>query len=131
MQTMPSLAQDNSLNHPDAFIRRHLGPSEADIAAMLATLGYDSLDALGRAAVPASIQLDRELDVGAPHSEYEVLDHLREIASGNEVWRSYICTRYHGCFTPPVILPNILENPRSSRLFINRSRYFSLEYPFH
>ena len=34
------------LEQRDDFIRRHIGPSEAQIAAMLETLGLPSLDAL-------------------------------------------------------------------------------------
>ena len=44
------------------FESRHIGPSSDDQAKMLATLGYDSLDALVDAAVPAGIrQLELEL----------------------------------------------------------------------
>ena len=35
--------------HPDVFADRHLGPTEAERAAMLETLGFDSLDALADA----------------------------------------------------------------------------------
>ncbi|NMC64338.1 MAG: aminomethyl-transferring glycine dehydrogenase, partial [SAR324 cluster bacterium] len=41
----------------------------------------------------------------------EVLKRLREIASKNEVFQSYIGMGYFETFTPPVIQRNILENP--------------------
>ena len=41
------MAKNSNLLAPsDTFLRRHLGPSEADIAEMLAFLGLDSLDAV-------------------------------------------------------------------------------------
>ena len=95
----------------DSFLRRHLGPRTHEIDEMLGFIGYDSLDALGKAAVPESIQLGRSLDIGEPRGESEFLVELKEIASENEVWRSYIGLGYHGTVVPPVIQRNILENP--------------------
>ena len=62
--------------HPDVFADRHLGPTEAERAAMLETLGFDSLDALADAAVPADIRFDRALDLPDARSERELLDEL-------------------------------------------------------
>ena len=45
-----------ALEQADAFVARHIGPREDDVAAMLEAVGYDSLDALMDAAVPASIR---------------------------------------------------------------------------
>ena len=109
--TTTQTSDTSSLDHPDVFIRRHIGPSDADVATMLEKLGYDSLDALTNDAVPADIRLGRDLTIGAPLSEGELLRHMRELAAENEVWRSYIGMGYHDCVTPPVILRNILENP--------------------
>ena len=99
------------LRHPDAFIRRHIGPSSEDVQAMLATLGYADLDALTDEAVPDDIRLRRDLAIGEALTESEALAQLRELANRNQVWRSYIGMGYHDCITPPVILRNILENP--------------------
>ncbi len=96
---------------PDAFEHRHNGPTEADIQAMLKTLGYPSLDALIDAAVPSSIRLKRDLAIADAQSEYELLKELGAIAAQNQVYRSYIGMGYHNCITPPVIQRNILENP--------------------
>ena len=109
--TTTQTTDTSSLDHPDVFIRRHIGPSDADVQTMLEHLGFDSLDALADAAVPADIRLGRDLEIGAPLSEGELLRHMRELAAENQVWRSYIGMGYHDCVTPPVILRNILENP--------------------
>ena len=45
-----------ALEQADAFVARHIGPREDDVAAMLEAVGYESLDALMDAAVPASIR---------------------------------------------------------------------------
>ena len=51
--TQPSL---RSLEHHDAFIERHIGPNDAEVAAMLKVVGHDSLDAFTDAIVPGSIK---------------------------------------------------------------------------
>ena len=56
----------NSLEPLDTFARRHIGPSDADIAEMLTYLGYESLDALTRAAIPESIRSTRPLIISDP-----------------------------------------------------------------
>jgi glycine cleavage system P protein (glycine dehydrogenase) len=99
------------LDYTDTFLRRHVGPGDEEIREMLEALGYESLDALTTAAVPPSIRLDRPLALDEPRSELEVLDELRDIASRNQVFRSFIGMGYHDTVTPPVIQRNILENP--------------------
>ena len=92
----------------DTFARRHNSP---DAAAMLATLGYESLDALVNAAVPSQIRLAKPLDLPAPLSENAALAELRTIANQNQIFRSFIGQGYYGTYTPGVIQRNILENP--------------------
>ena len=43
------------LEQTDAFLRRHIGPDDAEQQAMLETLGVESLDALITETVPGSI----------------------------------------------------------------------------
>jgi glycine dehydrogenase len=93
------------------FASRHIGPRARDIEAMLGLVGYASLDALADAVVPDDIRLRRPLALPPGRSEREVLQALRAMAGQNQVFRSYIGMGYHGTFTPPVILRNILENP--------------------
>ena len=111
MQTTRIAGSHPKLGHPDAFITRHVGPQADELAAMLAAVGYETLDALTNDVVPTDIQLKQPLQIGEPKSEGELLDRMRELAGKNQVWRSYIGMGYSGCITPPPILRNILENP--------------------
>ncbi|HLQ60143.1 MAG TPA: aminomethyl-transferring glycine dehydrogenase [Gemmatimonadales bacterium] len=95
----------------DLFPERHIGPSAEDQAAMLATLGYDSLDAFIDAVVPADIRLRQPLRIPDAKSEQEALEELRLLAAQNQVFRSYLGMGYHDCVTPTVIQRNVLENP--------------------
>ena len=99
--------------HMDAgsFVPRHIGPSDAEQREMLQLLGFDSLDAMIEATVPASIRLRHPLAIHGGLSEYEALDRLHRIAKQNEVCRSYLGLGYNACITPPVIQRNVLENP--------------------
>ena len=99
------------LNPSDTFVQRHIAPREDDVQEMLAALGYESLEALIEATVPAAIRLEQPLKLDPPRGEYELLQELRTIAEKNEVYRSLIGTGYYDCIVPPVILRNILENP--------------------
>ena len=98
-------------NDHDQFQDRHIGPSPEDQAAMLTTLGYDSLDAFIDAVVPADIRLRDPLRIPAAKTEQEALEELRQLAAQNQVFRSYLGMGYHDCFTPTVIQRNVLENP--------------------
>ncbi|HBK79371.1 MAG TPA: glycine dehydrogenase (aminomethyl-transferring), partial [Nitrospinae bacterium] len=99
------------LENREEFVRRHNGPGEADIAAMLGALGLASLDELIERTVPASIVSDTPLAIGESLTEQEALARLKGLASKNRVFRSMIGMGYSGCHTPAVILRNILENP--------------------
>jgi glycine dehydrogenase len=99
------------LENPDPFIRRHVGPRPEDTSRMLTAMDLADLEELVQKTVPSSIRLQQPLEIGAPHSEYSVLKEIRNIASKNEVFRSFIGMGYHDCITPPVIQRNILENP--------------------
>jgi len=99
------------LEHHDAFIARHIGPNDAEIAQMLRVVGHDSLEALTDAIVPASIKSATPLALPAAISEVEALAKIRAIAQNNQVFRSFIGQGYYGTHTPNVILRNILENP--------------------
>jgi glycine dehydrogenase len=95
----------------DAFQNRHIGPDPKEVREMLQVIGVDSVDDLIDATIPAGIRLQRPLEISEPLSEYEYLRKLREIASMNKVFRSYIGTGYYNTITPSVIRRNILENP--------------------
>ena len=94
-----------------SFEQRHIGPSISEVQQMLEVLGLPSLDALIDQTVPQTIRLNRPLQLGAERSEYAASLELRDIASKNQVYRSFIGMGYYDCVIPPVIQRNILENP--------------------
>ncbi|HVZ08711.1 MAG TPA: aminomethyl-transferring glycine dehydrogenase [Rhodopila sp.] len=100
-----------ALEDASGFARRHIGPTEAERAAMLAAVGAASLDDLARLTVPASIRAGTRLPLPEPLDEAGTLAELRALAARNVVKTSLIGMGYHGTVTPPVILRNVLENP--------------------
>ena len=111
-------------NDRKSFANRHIGPRSKDIELMLTTLGYSSMADFIEDVVPADIRLSSAFssngdanDIGSSlqthiaKSESEVLSALKELASENKVFRSFIGMGYYNCFVPPVIQRNILENP--------------------
>ena len=99
------------LEQNDDFVSRHIGPSADEITAMLAVVGQESLEALIDNAVPDAIRHRDPLDLPASRSEADVLMELQRIGSKNRVMRSMIGMGYYDCYTPGVILRNVLENP--------------------
>ena len=108
MSNRPTLAE---LENCDAFIARHIGPNDAEIAAMLKVIGHDSLDAMTEAIVPGKIRLQAPLALPGAMTEVQALAKIRGIADKNTVFKSFIGQGYYGTHTPNVILRNILENP--------------------
>jgi glycine dehydrogenase len=107
----PTTSADLDVLYPSHFAYRHIGPRREDVAEMVETLGYPSLDAFIDAVVPPEIRLRRPLALPPGRSEREVLQALRGLAGMNRVFRSYIGMGYAGCFTPQVVQRNVLENP--------------------
>ena len=99
------------IDAPADFEARHVGSGGADVAAMLEAVGYDSLTSLVADAVPSSIRMEGDLRLPAALTEAELLSRLRDIASTNRVFRSYLGMGYSDTFVPGVILRNIMENP--------------------
>jgi glycine dehydrogenase len=105
----------------DQFAARHIGPSSEDQRAMLATLGYESLDQLIEAALPAGLPRASlaagGLEAGSlealppARTEQQALADLRRLAARNTVRTSMIGLGYYGTNTPAVIRRNVLENP--------------------
>src|SRR5688572_17170750 len=95
----------------DSFVVRHIGPNAGEAQVMLELLGYKTLDDLIDAAVPRRIRMSKPLAIHDGRSEYEALRVMRQSASRNELYRSYLGMGYSDCITPPVIQRNILENP--------------------
>ena len=95
----------------DAFALRHLGPRETDLNHMFKTIGVDSLDQLIFETIPDDIRLKNDLNLEAPMTEYEYLNHIQELGKKNKVFKSYIGLGYHPAIVPAVIQRNIFENP--------------------
>src|SRR5256714_3715728 len=103
--------KESKIDITQDFSRRHIGPNEAETAEMLRAVGFENLDALIDATVPANIRLDRELNLPEAKSEAGAVAELRTISKKNQVAKSFIGAGYSDCITPPVIQRNILENP--------------------
>jgi glycine dehydrogenase len=101
----------DALDMCDTFSRRHLGPTDADAKAMLASIGFESLDAMVTSTVPAQILTKKELDLQPAMTEIEALGRIRLMADKNKVMKSFIGQGYYDTIVPPVILRNVLENP--------------------
>ncbi len=66
--------KDTDLN---SFARRHIGPNEDEVSAMLHEVGSENLDALMDAAIPKNIRLDRRLDL--PEANGTLLTRLTRL----------------------------------------------------
>ncbi len=95
----------------ESFASRHIGPREADQHDMLSTLGFESMEALIDASIPAEIRLKKDINVPEALSEQQYLEHIKGLANENKVFKSHIGLGYYETFTPSVIKRNILENP--------------------
>ncbi|KAI7884388.1 glycine dehydrogenase [Lichtheimia hyalospora FSU 10163] len=95
----------------DTFPRRHIGPDDADKAAMLKSIGLKDIDELLSKTIPPAIRSPKTLALSEGVPERELLKRLKSIASKNKVYRSYIGMGYTDTVVPNVILRNVLENP--------------------
>jgi glycine dehydrogenase len=84
---------------------------------MLKYVRSTSLEALVEETVPKNIILNekqkksQEEILGEPVPENTALHYLKQVASLNKIYKSYIGQGYHPVVTPTVILRNVLENP--------------------
>ena len=99
------------LQNAAEFIARHVGPSTEDQQQMLSVLGCANLQELTAQVVPEAIAMTEDLAIVDGCTEAQALAELREIASHNKVFKSFIGQGYYGTITPNVIQRNILENP--------------------
>jgi len=100
----------NDLENSGEFVGRHIGPSRADIEAMLEVIGFKSLDEMIDKGVPGPIRSDQPL-TAPPVTEAQVLAEIAGLAAKNKVFKSFIGMGYSGTYLPSVILRNVLENP--------------------
>ncbi len=99
------------LIEPDEFTRRHVGPSNDDVAVMLDAIGVETVEDLLSQTMPSTIRSEAPLDLPGGVPEAEALERLRTIAGRNQRVTSLIGMGYTATITPPVIARNVLENP--------------------
>lgn len=97
--------------YQEQFQSRHIAPSAADTAKMLKTIGVSTLDELIEQTIPQKIRLTKPLNLPAAKSEFDYLNTLKQTASKNKVFKSFIGKGYYDVIVPGVIQRNILENP--------------------
>ncbi len=98
-------------NQTGSFDKRHIGVHGKDVNTMLSKIGVESIEGLVDKTIPNNIRSSKTLDVPPAMSEFEYLNHIKNLASKNKVFKSYIGQGYYNTITPSVILRNILENP--------------------
>lgn len=94
------------------FQSRHIGPTESEVAQMLKTLGFTSLEEMAGKVIPKNIRTEHKFAaLGKGISEFRILENLKKTMAKNKVHRSFIGLGFHDTITPTVIQRNILENP--------------------
>ena len=96
----------------DKFVNRHIGCSNADtLKAMLDTIGVASVDELISQVIPSDIRLNAPLALSEALSEYEFAQHIEELASRNQQFRSFIGMGYYPNAVSAAVMRNVFENP--------------------
>lgn len=93
------------------FTTRHLGPDDTDREQMLRVVGYDTIDDLLDAAIPAPLRLHEPLNLAPARTEAQVQARLTELAAQNSRGAAMIGLGYSQTITPPAIRRLVLENP--------------------
>ncbi len=93
------------------FSLRHIGTLSSDAAEMLSVIGKNSVDELVNETMPSEIRFEKPLNLPDALSEFEILQHLQELADKNKKARSFIGYGYYRTILPSPIQRNILENP--------------------
>ena len=103
----------DSLKPSDTFPRRHNSATSEEQTKMAQLCGFQSLDSLIDATVPKSIRIGSmdftKFDEGL--TESQMIGHMKNLASKNKIFKSFIGMGYYNTYVPPVILRNIMENP--------------------
>ena len=97
----------------DKFSERHIGVSNpSELQAMLDVIGVKTVEELISQVIPQSIRLKKPLALPEKGmSEYEFAAHIRQIASRNRIFRSFIGMGYYPCAVPAAVARNVFENP--------------------
>ncbi|GAA5025263.1 glycine dehydrogenase (aminomethyl-transferring) [Marivirga lumbricoides] len=97
--------------YQERFDVRHNAPDNQQIKEMLEAVNANSLEHLIEETIPGNIRLKQDLNLPEAQTEFEFLESFKEMASKNEIFRSYIGLGYYNTHVPGVILRNIMENP--------------------
>jgi len=100
-----------NIDYQEKFQARHIAPNQADTAQVLKAIGVKSLDELISQTIPQKIRLKAPLNLPPAKSEFDYLNNLKQTASKNKVFKSFIGQGYNDVIVPGVIQRNILENP--------------------
>ncbi len=100
-----------NVNYQEEFKNRHIAPDASSTEDMLKAVGVKTIDELIEQTVPANIRLKQALQLPQPQSEFDYLNNLKQTASKNKVFKSFIGQGYTDVIVPGVIQRNILENP--------------------
>lgn len=100
-----------NIDYQEKFQHRHIAPNATDTTEMLHAVGVNSINELIDQTVPQKIRLKNPLNLPAAKSEFDYLNDLKQTASKNKVFKSYIGQGYYDVIVPGVIQRNILENP--------------------
>jgi glycine dehydrogenase len=112
MTAQPSHAAPTTESDPwGAFLSRHVGTTADEQQHMLDLLGYENLDDLISAAIPASVRSVADVDLPPAGTEAEILREVGILAGSNVIGEAMIGLGYCGTLTPGVIRRNVLEDP--------------------
>lgn len=100
-----------NINFKDSFQYRHIASDSHAVSGMLKTIGVNSLDQLIDETVPAKIRLKNALSLPDALTESAYLNKLKQTASKNKVFKSFIGQGYYDVVLPGVIQRNVFENP--------------------
>lgn len=98
-------------NQKHEFSKRHNGPNQSETALMLKRIGAKTMDDLIDEVIPPSIRNPTPINLPESLSEFQYLNKIKEVASRNKVFKSYIGQGYYDTIVPSVILRNLFENP--------------------
>jgi len=99
------------IHHKQKFEARHNGSQGENLQSLLDKIGVENVEELIQKTIPEKIRLSKDLQLPKAKSEQVFLKDFKALAQKNKVFKSYIGMGYYDCFTPNVILRNILENP--------------------
>jgi len=108
-----SLKKPVSLFDPlDTFAERHIGPNDAEVAKMLETIGYKSMNDFISATIPPEIRIAANAiddDSISPFSESQLKERAQALGDQNQVFKNFIGMGYHCAVIPPVIQRNVRQ----------------------